>query len=176
MKLDKWNGPLTLLANLGVVIGLAVVVVEIRQTQQIAVAQARFELASFWRSLDEARLDPTFATVFAKSLTAPESLSLEEKIQLDAYYWGYLDQLYNLDQAHRSGVREPSVESAVIVVATYYMSNRYAHVWWQAVKESMSNEDRDNAIHDMLDRALASQDLSEKSHLYRGYSPSLMQD
>jgi hypothetical protein len=84
MKSENLKYWTALLANIGVIVGLLFLVLEMRQNSAIATAQVRMEYAATWRTIDGARQEKSFAELINKSLVEPETLSVAEIIQLDA--------------------------------------------------------------------------------------------
>lgn len=131
----------TFLANIGVIVGLLFLVLEMRQDSKIAIAQARLDYAAAWRNVDGARQEESFAQLLHKSLVAPEALSITEVIRLDAYYWGVVDQMLNAQVGTIAGVRITSFEAMVNHTAKTYFSNRFAQSWWQQVRGGFSDSE-----------------------------------
>jgi hypothetical protein len=84
------------------------------------------EYAVTWRTIDGARQEKSFAELINKSLVEPETLSVAEIIQLDAYYWGVVDQMLNAQTSWEAGVRITSFEGMVSHTVALYFSNRFA--------------------------------------------------
>ena len=141
MKSENLKYWTTLLANLAVFVGLLFLVLEMRQNSAIATAQVRMDYAAAWRSIDSARQEKSFAVLINKSLVEPEALSVVEIIQLDAYYWGVVDQMLNAQTGSKAGVRLASFESMVSQTVSLYFANRFARNWWQQIREGFSNSE-----------------------------------
>jgi hypothetical protein len=141
MNGDRLNRWLSLLANIGVLAGLLLVAYEIRQSAGIATAQARLEYSAGWRTLDGSRQDGAFAAVLAKSIESPESLTLTERIQLDGFYIGILDQAYSAYVAWAGGVRPNHYASAIAAAVELNMGSPYAKAWWRANRASWDDEE-----------------------------------
>lgn len=135
---DRISHWLTLAANLGVIVGIVFLVLEIRQNSDIATAQVRLDYASGWRSVDEKRQDQAFALVYSKSILVPDELSLGEIIQLDAYYAGVIDQMLSALAASKAGLRDGQIQNVALQAAIGYFSNAYAQAWWQENRQLWS--------------------------------------
>ncbi len=99
MNTDRLNRWLTLGANIGVLIGIVLLVIEVRQNNENLVAQARATYhASFSDIWGMAAEDSKLAEIIAKELGG-ESLTSAEFVQLAAYFtkallsnqWSYLE-------------------------------------------------------------------------------------
>ena len=163
---------LTLAANLGVIVGIAFLILEIRQNSNIATAQVRFDYASGWRSIDEQRQDEEFAQVYAKSILSPDELSLREVIQLDGYYTGVTDQMLSAYTASRTGLRSGQFEYVARQVANGYFSNAYGQAWWQQSRVMWSNSD-DFEFRRIMDKAIGATSQRGNQEFYEGMQRSL---
>ncbi len=162
-KLKFWS---TLIANLGVILGLLFLILEIRQSSSIAVTQTRMEFASGWRDVDSARQDASFAALLAKSYDNPEALSIAEVIQLDGYYWGVVDQMLSAQVAWNSGVRDGSFAVSAEQVAATYFRSRFAQAWWQHVRDGFSAPENAE-FRGVMDRAIEKVRSDEYPNPYR---------
>lgn len=167
-RIGHW---LTLVANLGVIVGIAFLVVEIRQNSAIATAQVRLDYAAGWRSIDEQRQDEAFAHVYAKSILRPRDLSFSEIIQLDGYYIGVIDQMLSAHTASRAGLRSGRFEDVARQVAMGYFSNEYGQAWWQQAREAWSNYDEE--FQEIMDEAIGAAGERGNQEYYEGIRRSL---
>lgn len=162
---------LTVAANLGVIVGIVFLVLEIRQNSDIATAQVRLDYAAGWRSIDEQRQDEAFAQVYAKSILSPDELSFSEIIQLDGYYIGVIDQMLSAYTASRAGLRSGRFEDVARQVAMGYFSNAYGQAWWQQAREAWSNYDE--AFQKIMDDAIGATSARGNLEYYDGIRRSL---
>lgn len=155
MNSERLNTWLTLGANIGVIVGIAFLVMELRQNSDIATAQARLEYAAGWRAVDAFRQDAAFAATLAASIEKPNSLSLVQVIQLDAYYWGVIDQMLSAKTASNTGLREAPFEDAAREVGKLYFSNAFARSWWQQIRSNWANPGDQEFLQIMDDAIIA---------------------
>ena len=153
MKTKNLQHWVTVAANVGVLIGLIFLVLELGQNSAIATAQARLDYASGWREVDGVRQDPEFAAILAKSFEEPENLSFTEVIQLDAYYWGVIDQMISAQVGADSGVRERPFQTAAIEAAEMHFSNDFARAWWRQVRWHWEDAGQDD-FRQTMERAI----------------------
>lgn len=163
MNSDLVNRWLTLGADIGVIVGIAFLMLEIRQSSEIATVQVRLDYAAGWRSVDEARQDDFFAKIIAKSLENPQELSLHEIVQLDAYYSGVLDQTLSALRAADAGLRNEAFSVAANSIAAIYFSNEFARSWWTHVKSAWPVQ-----LQEDLDEAIAAGELGRVRRIYEG--------
>jgi hypothetical protein len=169
-RVTRW---LTLGANIGVIVGIVFLVLEMRQNSAIATAQVRFEYAAGWRSVDESRQDGSFAEVIAKSIKNPEELSLNEVVQLDAYYSGVLDQMLSAQTAYKAGLRETPFAEIAKTVGVMYFSNDFARSWWTHVRSAWSTPS--NEFQKVMDEAIIAGEIGRFQRIYEGIQNDLSQ-
>lgn len=157
---------LTLVANFGVIVGIAFLVLEIRQNSDIATAQVRLDYAAGWRSIDGQRQDEAFAQVYSKSILSPHELSFSEVVQLDGYYTGVVDQMLSAHTASRAGLRPGPFEDVVKQVAIGYFSNAYGQAWWQQARETWSSSDDDSEFRKFMDEAIGAASKQGNQRMY----------
>jgi hypothetical protein len=172
MNSNRVSSWLTLGANIGVIVGIAFLVVELRQNSDIATAQARLEYSAGWRSVDASRQDAAFAATLATSIETPDRLSLVEVIQLDAYYWGVVDQMLSAKTASDTGLREAPFENAAHEVAKLYFSNAFARTWWQQVRSNWSSPGEQEFLR-IMDKEISAMDGDQIVSPYQRIHQSL---
>ena len=132
MDLDKLNQWLTLLANLGVLFGLAILIFEINQTNVMIEAQAAQARADSATNVALARID---SPGFAEALVAEDkqSLSDADKYRLGQHVFLWWRQVENLHYQIEIGVLEPEQARLGQVVYTLFS---YAQTgWWARPRE-----------------------------------------
>ncbi len=87
MKLDRFGGWLALVTNLGVVGGLVLLAVELRQNTQVVRAQAVTSLLAGQMSAETAFMGEDTAAAFVKALDSPGTMTDEEIVKV----WAYLN-------------------------------------------------------------------------------------
>jgi len=92
MKKMDVGRTVTLIANVGVILGILLLAVEIRQANNIAVATTQIEVRNSWNSLNASIYsDSGLAELLAKAIYPDPELSLVESIKLR----GFVDYLLN---------------------------------------------------------------------------------
>lgn len=172
MDLDRGTRLLTLVAKLGVILGIVLLVLEMRQNSAIATAQIRLDYASGWRSVDESRQDESFSRVFAKSIQSPAELSLNELIQLDAYYSGVLDQLLSAYAARQAGLVDTPFHEVARTVSAIYFSNHFSQSWWKQVRADWATPSEGD-FQEIMDEAILREDTGRLREKYEGLQRTL---
>ena len=93
MSKDNFHFAAQLLSGVAILIGLALVVWELRQTQDLVRAQL---VSEGWLELTEtarASLSETFADTRAKACMRPLELSESELVEMSTYHWILIDQI-----------------------------------------------------------------------------------
>ena len=131
MDFGKLNSWLQVSANIGIVLGLVLVGVQLKQNTDLA----RIEMLS-----DENRrvidyelevVGERGAEVWAKSVEAPEDLTLDEVRIMEALLYSFVENLRGTYRLADLGLLEESdwrrrVETEVI----FYLSDPYSRAWW----------------------------------------------
>ena len=87
-----------LVTSLAVVVGLVLVVIELRQAREIAVTQQNNQVTALASSMALAEAGEILPEALAKSCEAPESLTGPELIAMNGYF---LNQLYSIVAVYR---------------------------------------------------------------------------
>jgi hypothetical protein len=128
-KLNQW---LTLAANAGVLIGLVVLILEVRQASAIAEAQFFLDRIETNETLEFAMLGDNPAAVWEQSLFSPESLSAADVRVMDGYLSAVLFSWWNLFALEQRGfVESGRTAQNINLSAEFYFGSTFAQTWWQ---------------------------------------------
>jgi len=104
MNTERLNSWLTLLANVGVLIGLFVVILELRQSTDVAQAQMADAAVAGHNELNLAiATDPQVARIFIVGLYEPDKLTDTEAVQFASYLRSEVNQHLRLRRMHQLG-------------------------------------------------------------------------
>ena len=110
MELDKLNKWLTLIANLGVLIGVFFLVVELRQSNSIANREAASEITSAGSKLNSGVVEnPEFAMLRSKLRDADAELSPMEEEQALSWTLMQLNFYILVDNSYENGLIDESL-------------------------------------------------------------------
>lgn len=128
-RLGNW---LQVAANLGIVLGLVLVGVQLKQNSDLARIQLVYAESQSSIDLELEVVGEQGAAVWAKSIEDPENLTLEEVRIMEALLWGFAENLRGTYRLAELGLLEDEdwrsrVESEV----RFYISDRYSRAWWQ---------------------------------------------
>jgi len=131
-KLDRFNKYLTLGANIGVVLGLVLVFIEVRQNAELTRTQMEQQMNDMLSNIELSIAQPQMAAVWVKSVREPEALADNEIRMLDAHLTSILLEWDYLIQMEAGGlVTRDRVRRHVADTAPAYFGSRFAKNWWQ---------------------------------------------
>jgi hypothetical protein len=134
-KGERLNHWLTLGANIGVVLGLMVLIIEVRQNANLtrAVMQAgkNDRLAAIELNLS----NPAMSAVWIKSIRSPEQMTDVEIRMVEASLVSLMLQWDNMFQMQESRlVSQARIEQHIRDTAPFYFGSAFAKNWWQYEK------------------------------------------
>lgn len=132
-RLDRLNKWLTLAANVGVIGGLLLVFVEVRQNADLTRTQMEQQMNDMLATIELSIAEPEMAAVWVKSVREPEALADREIRMLDAHLSSILLEWDYVIQMEASGlVTRDRVRRHIANTAPVYFGSRFAKNWWQA--------------------------------------------
>lgn len=144
-QLNSWMG---IAANIGVVAGLILVAVQIRQSTKITKAQVANDWFLADMQLELAMLGENPASVWAKALVTPDELDHTDAAVLDRYFNFGLVQIQRLQRMHELGVADAQwVERAGYL--RWHLGNEVGRRWWSHFRGGFS-EDFARMVDDIL--------------------------
>ncbi|MBW2269462.1 MAG: hypothetical protein JRH16_12880, partial [Deltaproteobacteria bacterium] len=150
MNLEKLNQWLLLFSHLGILGGLILVGLQIRQDSEIAKAHLFSDITTSRMEMAGVTLGENPAPIVAKSLSEPETLTPAELLVMDAYY------IRAINEARRSLVlKEVGLDlgiGAAENIIQFYFGSEIAQSWWRVF---VSSHDADAVLRD-LDRLVRS--------------------
>jgi hypothetical protein len=146
MKLSDLNEYVQTVAALGAIVALLTVGFEIRESNRIATQSAISTNWSNWIEYSANELETGISNTLAKSMTTPEELTLNEKIDMDAYlskfiyayHHDYLVSLYETGEVHETGE-----ELSIIILQELagdvpkMFGSRFSRAWFEENKSWM---------------------------------------
>ena len=134
MKIDRFGGWLALGANLGVVAGLVLLAVELRQNTQVVRGQATASLMSGLASAEIALMGEDATAAFVKAVESPETLTSEDIFKV----WAMLNVItLAARQTHEMYVMDLASEEAwrtAVGWASGTLNFPFGRVWWSEMK------------------------------------------
>jgi hypothetical protein len=162
MKLPKLNDWLQVVANLGIVIGLLLVGVQLKQNSDLLKTQLLYDESHRAIELETQVIGEDGARVWAKSLTDPENLTLEEQRIIEALLWSFAEQLRATRMLAELGLLDDSEwRVRVYGESGFWLGNRYGRAWWANYSDdSEMPDDLIAAVNDRLSEVTAEHTLT----------------
>ncbi len=131
MDSDRLNRWLTLGANLGVLVGIIILAVEIRQNSSLARLQFSDDRRATWQQGELVVFGDSIAEVWEKSVLNPESLSLAETRILDAYLAFQLTNSTRVFELEKAGLLEVGATKQWMQNnLPFFFDTEFAKTWW----------------------------------------------
>ena len=128
-RVTKW---FTIATNAAVLIGVILLVIEIRQTNDLARLQALQERRYLGQQSEMAFYDPEISRVWVKSIIEPENMTLEEVRAMDAYLSVHLWQASHIRELEETGLMtEAEARKWIEDSFDFIFSNTFAQTWWK---------------------------------------------
>ncbi len=130
-KIDNVNRWLTLGANIGVVLGLIILIIEVRQNATLTRAAMEAEKNDRLAAIELSLSSPAAAAAWTKSVRAPEEMSDAEIRIVEGHLVSVMLQWDNMFQMEAVGLASRSrVERHIQNMAPYYFGSAFAKNWW----------------------------------------------
>lgn len=128
-KLSNW---LQVSANIGIVLGLVLVGIQLKQNADLARLQLLYDES--WRvvQLELEVVGERGAEVWAKSIEEPEHLTLDEVRIMEALLWAFIENLRGTYRLSKLGLLEDEDwRRRVDAEVDFYLSDPYSRAWWR---------------------------------------------
>ena len=130
-----------LVATVGVIVGLVLVVYEIRENNAIAYQQAISGNWQNWTSLSGAQLQSDVADVIAKSMTNPDDLTVAETLKLNFWLNAHVTAWeQDLATAKLTGRDTQTYITDLTHEAPWYFGNKITRAWYYENRYWLSPE------------------------------------
>ena len=142
------------IASAAVIVGLVLVIIELRQTKSLVQAQLLSEGFAKTASLDMTIAGENPGAVLAKACDGSKSLTVHDTIILDHLYWSAFGEIARAKQINAIADLGTPWESYADFL-TGLINTPYGHWWW-----SQSKTDQDPEIVQVVDAIMANADPS----------------
>ncbi len=137
LKANNWPQTIT---NLGIIAGLVLVGVQMKQNTDLLKTQLLYEESRRIIEQESQYIGENGAEVWAKSLTAPQDLSLAERRIMEALLWSYAEQLRSTRQLAEFGLLNDEEWRLRVRTETLFMlGNPYGRAWWKRYSEDSTS-------------------------------------
>lgn len=126
------NHWLQIAANVGIIGGLALVGVQLKQNADLLRTQLIYEESNRIVSLETQVVGERGAEVWAKMVDSPADLTLADQRIAEALIWSYVEQVRSMYKLAELGLLdEQEWADRVWSDAGFYFGNLYARSWWR---------------------------------------------
>lgn len=136
MGTEKMVSWLQIGANLGLILGLILVGLQLKQNADLLRIQLLYEESQSFISHERAMIGENGADVWAKSLERPEDLTLSEMRVMEGHLYALAEQWRASHMLHELGVLGDEWKNRIIDETGYYLGNPYGLAWWKVYSES----------------------------------------
>lgn len=132
MDSGKTNHWLQIAANAGIIGGLVLVGVQLKQNSDLLRTQLIYDESNRIVALETLVVGERGAEVWQKMVEDPEHLTLADQRIAEALIWSYVEQVRSMYRLAEMGLLDDEewadrIESD----AGFYFGNRYARAWWK---------------------------------------------
>ena len=126
------NDVLQIAASIGIFIGLLLVGVQLKQNSNLLKTQLLYEESHRAIQVETAVVGEEGATVWAKSVSDPESLTLADHRIMEALLWSFTEQLRATRLLGELGlIDDTDWRVRVKSESGFMLANRYGTAWWK---------------------------------------------
>ena len=139
MDAKSLNDRLQIIVSIGVIVGLIMVVVEIRQNSEISRTDTFVAILDSWGALAIAEFESDIGVVFEKSMEAPEDLTTAELHKLGAWLQS-MTQVWQLQMEMDRSVVTSDLLDEIRRETFYFFGNHATRAWYKENRYWMSDE------------------------------------
>lgn len=163
MNQNKLSGWLQVLANVGIVVGLLLVGVQLKQNSDLLKTQMLYEESSRAIGIETLVVGERGAETWAKSINQPENLDLAEQRIIEALLWSFVEQLRGAYILYQQGLLdEEEWQRRINSDSAFYLANNYGRVWWDNYSDG--NENFPQAVIEAVNDRLSSREANSTSN------------
>ncbi len=133
MKQSDW---IQLLSSLAIIAGIILVIVELRQAEQLARAQLTSDYVETMNGVHGSVLGEDLASALSKACLNPEELTLEETYILDSYYFTQANLVSRMILlTERDGLYEEDYWTGQLSHLRTAFSSSYGRAWFKQIDQ-----------------------------------------
>jgi hypothetical protein len=133
-KVSDW---LQISANLGIVVGLLLVGVQLKQNSDLLKTQLLFEESRRAVDLETLVVGENGAETWARSISSASELSLSDQRIMEALLWGFVEQLRSTRLLAELGLLDDDEwRWRVRSESAFWLANDYGRAWWMNYADS----------------------------------------
>jgi len=170
MNIGKLSNWLQIAANVGIVVGLILVGVQLKQNSDLLKTQLLYDESRRAVDLETKVVGENGAEVWAKSISDPKNLSLGDQRIMEALLWSFVEQVRSTHLLADLGLLEDEEWRLRVRSETaFFLANEYGRAWW-------ANYSSDNrSLPDDLIAEINNRLLQVDTNFTAGYARSIME-
>jgi len=132
MKHGKVGDWLQIMANIGIVVGLLLVGVQMKQNSDLLKTQLLYEESQRAITLETLVVGENGADVWARSISGTSNMSLADQRVMEALLWSFVEQLRATRMLGELGLLDDDEWKArVVAESAFWLANDYGAAWWK---------------------------------------------
>ena len=140
VKFHQVNDWMKLIGNLGVFAGLALVALQMQQSNYIARAEQQAERSKAYQDLEIGIMGENSAGVWVKSVFDPASMTREDIRIMDAMLINELSVIKRTGIQEAAGFVPPGTfKNQIANGVAYWFGNEFAQTWWKYEQEHQND-------------------------------------
>jgi hypothetical protein len=156
----------TIVTNMGVLIGLILVIFQMQQDRNLLKATLTNDFYSSYIAAETIFAGENLPAVYEKSLLDPKNLSIGEMRVMEAQTFAPINRWINLYRLSQAGIVDDSFWKTQVDLDTrYYLGNPYGRAWYGATAPSWSSDFFPDEIRERVEKRLNGEFLSEGKSL-----------
>ncbi|HEY5641727.1 MAG TPA: hypothetical protein VIS31_02535 [Woeseiaceae bacterium] len=168
MEFGKLNNWLQVSANVGIVLGLVLVGVQLKQNSDLVKIQLLYEESRRTVDLELQVVGERGAEVWARSIEDPENLTLDEVRIMEALIWSFIETQRGTYRLAQLGlIDDEDWKIRVTDEVSFWFGNSYGAAWWRnysAGNTGTGNAAMPPALTDAINARM--QSLGRSTHQY----------
>ncbi len=170
-RVERINQWLLLVSHAAIVGGLVLVAVQINQEMNVAEIQMFNEATSSRIARQMTMMGENPASIVAKSLTDPDSLTLTELRVMDAYFIAGVNEIRRTEVLEREGLDVGSASFENLL--TFLFGNEFGKNWWA---QFISEGEEMNEVYSEMDALIRELEPTWTMHFFDSLRTRLASD
>lgn len=163
MNMDRLSSWLQIAANVGILGGLVLVGLQLKQNSEVL--QAQMLSAESQSVIDQEMqiIGEQGAAAWVSAMTDPTNVSLEHHRIMEAIYWSAVETWRHIEELETLGLADVDPRDRVSDEAGWYFGNAYGRAWWKTRRDStVLSDDLKRVIDDAI---LSNPNLTADLHI-----------
>jgi len=161
---NRW---LNVTANMGVLVGLTLVLFEMRHNQELVRVTLTNDYYTSYIAADTVFAGENLPEVWEKALLDPENLSIKEMRIMEAQTFSPINRWINLYRLSEAGIVDEAFwKRQVNLDAGYYLGTAYGKAYWEVSKNSWTSEFLPETLKSHIDSVISDRGPEDTLNYY----------